>query len=283
MRTLRLLAASVRDLGLGATLRGLPQYVLWSRTVRRLKRRKLDELSRDGFDAVHGTDTAGVLVGRELGPAVTRGGHLVVYYETTSVAAIRQPLDGLAIDFSAFVFIDLGCGKGKPLMVASAYPFARLIGVDISPACIDVARRNIARVGPERIDPARVELRVREAEDFEFPGEPLVIYLYNPFPAAVLERVVAKLEASLRERPRQVVIVYVNPHALSAIARSELFERRLTIADRMPAAAQGLAPHERAAVFVTRAGVAGRLPHGDLVNGRERVSVGAAPERRGVL
>jgi SAM-dependent methyltransferase len=251
MRTLRRLSASVRDLGFGATLRELPRYVLWPRTMRRLKRRKLEELSRDGFDAAHGTDTAAVLVGRELGPAVTRGGHLVVHYETTSEAAIRMPLDGLGCDFSGYVFVDLGCGKGKPLMVAATYPFRRLIGVDISPACVAVAGRNIARYGPERIDPSRVELLVQEAEDFEFPGEPLLIYLYNPFPGAVLERVVANLEASLRERPRRVAIVYVNPHALAAITRSELFERIPTIADRMPAAAQGLRPHERAAVFVT--------------------------------
>jgi SAM-dependent methyltransferase len=257
MRSFRILAASIRDLGLGATLDQLPLFILSPLTMRRLKRRKLRELSRDGFDAVHGTDTAGVLVGRELGPGVTRGGHLVVHYETTSAAAIRMPLDGLAIDFTKFVFIDLGCGKGKPLMVAASYPFRRLIGVDISPACIDVARRNIVRCGPKRIDPSRVEFVVRDVEDFEFPAEPMVIYLYNPFPSAVLKRVIAKLEASLREQPRQAVIVYVNPHALSAIRRSELFERIPTIADRMPLAADGAPVYERAAVFATRRGPQG--------------------------
>ena len=257
MRTLRLLRAHVRDLGFAATLRRLPRFVRWKRTVRRLKRRKLEELSRDGFDAAHGTDTAAVLVGRELGPCVTRGGHLVVHYETTSAAAVRTALDDLALDFSGSVFIDLGCGKGKPLMVAATSPFRRLIGVDISPTCIAVARRNIARYGPDKIDPFRVELLVMEAEDFEFPDDPLVIYLYNPFPAAVLERVVAKLEASLRRRPRPAAIVYMNPHALAALDRCALFERVQTRADRMPMAARGTPPYERAVVFVTRPQPAG--------------------------
>ena len=255
MRTTKLLAASIRDLGLAATLAGLPLFLLSPLTMRRLKRRKLRESSRDGFDAAHGTDTAAVLAGRELGPAVTRGGHLVIHYETTSAAAISTPLEGLAIDFSEFVFIDLGCGKGKPLMVAATYPFRRLIGVDVSPACIAVARRNIARYGPEKIDPSRVELLTLDAEDYEFPGEPMVIYLFNPFPGRVLERVVAKLERSLRAQPRQALIVYVNPHALAAIARSELFERVTTIADRMPMAAVGAPLYEQAAVFVTRRGL----------------------------
>ena len=256
MRTLSLLSASVRDLGLVATLDQLPSYLLTPLTTRRLKRRKLAELSRDGFDAVHGTDTAGVLVGRELGPCVTRAGHLVMPYETTSEAAVRMALDSLSVDFARSVFVDLGCGKGKPLMIASTYPFRRLIGVDISPACVAVARRNVVRYGPEQIDPSRVELRVQDATDFEFPLDPLVVYLYNPFPGAVLERVVANLEASLREQPRRAAVIYVNPHALSALRRSELFEQVPTIADRMPMAAQGAPAYERAAVFVTRPGVA---------------------------
>jgi len=258
MRTLSLLSASIRDLGLAATLDQLPSYLLTPLTMRRLKRRKLAELSRDGFDAAHGTDTAGVLVGRELGPCVTRAGHVVMPYETTSEAAVRLALDGLSPDFTRSVFVDLGCGKGKPLMIASTYPYRRLIGVDISPACVAVARRNVARYGPVKIDPSRVELRVQDAMDFEFPLDPLVVYLYNPFPGAVLDRVVANLEASLRERPRQAAVIYVNPHALSALRQSELFERVPTIADRLPLAALGARDHERAAMFVTRPGVAGQ-------------------------
>lgn len=253
-------AASIRDLGLGPALRGFLAAPFTTSSVRRLKRRKLDELSRDGFDAAHGTDTAGVLVGRELGPRVTRGGHLVAPYETTSEAAVRAALDGLDIDFARFVFVDLGCGKGKPLMIAASYPFRRLVGVDISPTCVCVARRNITRYRPETIDPSRVELVVADVEDFELPGEPLVVYLYNPFPAPVLTRVVAKLEASIRQRPRDVVIVYVNPRALGVVGRSRLFERVPTIADRMPMAAEGTRPYEQAAVFVTRASRTGATP-----------------------
>ena len=252
MRPAKLLAACVRDLGLAGTLESLPLLLFSPLTVRRLKRRKLEEASRDGFDAVHGTDTAAVLAGRELGPAVTRSGHLVIHYETTSAAAVRRPLDGLSIDFSEFAFVDLGCGKGKPLMIAATYPFRRLIGVDVSPACIRVARRNVARYGPEKLDPARFELLTMDAEDFEFPDGPLVLYLFNPFPGRVLEHVVANLERSLSAQPRPVVIIYVNPSALSAISRSELLERVPTIADRMPAAVEGAPAYERAAVFVTR-------------------------------
>jgi predicted RNA methylase len=260
MRTFRLIAASIRDFGLAATLDELPLYLLSPLTTRRLKRRKLRELTQDGFDEVHGTDTARILVGRELGPGVNRGGHLVSRYETTSAAAIRTALDSLTVDLSDFVFVDLGCGKGKPLMIAAAYPFRRLIGVDISPACVDIARRNIALYGPERIDPSRVELLAMDVEDFAFPDDPLVIYLFNPFPARLMERVMATLESSLRDAPREVVIVYVNAQAIATVGRSESFARIPTIADRMPMAADGAPPYEAAAIFVTRPDVSGAAP-----------------------
>ena len=260
MRTFRLLAASVRDFGLLATLDAVPMYLLSPLTTRRLRRRKLTELTQDRFDEAHGTDTARILVGRELGPGVSRGGHLVSRYETTSAAAIRTALDSLAIDLSGFAFIDLGCGKGKPLMIAASYPFRRLIGVDISPACIAIARSNIDRYGPDRIDTSRVSLLAMDVEDYVFPDDPLVIYLFNPFPAKLMAQVMNNLEASLRQAPRQAVIVYLNPRAIASLTQSELFVRMPTIADRMPMAADGTPRYEAAAIFATRLAAAGPVP-----------------------
>ena len=260
MRQLRFLLASVRDFGVVGTLDQLPSFVFGSAAAR-LRRKTPRESTPDAFDREHGTDTAGTLTGHELGPRVTRGGHLVTRYQTTSSAAIRRLLDRLDIDHAQFTFVDLGCGKGKPLLIAAGYPFRRLIGVDISAVCIAVARANVERCGPKRIDPARVELLTMDVEDFVFPLEPLVVYLYNAFPVGLLERVVANLEASLRRAPREIVVVYVNPQAMVAFARSRLFVRVPTAADRMPALDVGVPRHERAVVFAARPSAAGRPPH----------------------
>ena len=244
--------ASVRDFGLLATLDQLPLHLLSPLTAGRRRRRKLLELSRDGFDEAHGTDTAGILTGRELGTTVTPRGHIVTRYETTSSGAIRTLLDHLDIDHRAFTFVDLGCGKGKPLLIAASYPFRRLIGLDISASCVAIARGNLARYGPEKIEPSRVELLTMDVEDFVFPLEPLVAYLYNAFPPKLLARVVGHLETSLEQAPREVVVIYVNPQAIAAFARSQRFVRVSTAADRLPAVNAGLASHELAAVFAAR-------------------------------
>src|SRR6266487_940212 len=46
-------------------------------------------------------------------------------------AQILRCLSG--IDLSAFTFVDLGSGKGRALLIASMYPFARIVGVEVQP------------------------------------------------------------------------------------------------------------------------------------------------------
>ncbi len=42
-------------------------------------------------------------------------------------------------------FIDVGCGKGRVLIVAAAYPFKRIRGVEYSPQLAAICRTNLAK------------------------------------------------------------------------------------------------------------------------------------------
>ncbi len=129
---------------------------------------------------------------------------------------MTQPLEVLGLDFSEFAFIDLGCGKGKPILVAAPFGFKKLVGIDISARCIEIARQNVRVCWPQDLLSGRIELLHGDVEDYKIPTMPRVFYLFNPFPAGVLEVVVRKLETSLRTDPRVTIIIYVNPkHAVS--------------------------------------------------------------------
>ncbi len=52
-----------------------------------------------------------------------------------------------------------------------------------------------------------------------FPVDPLVVFLFNPFGAATMTRVVANLERTLAEHPRPIYVIYANP------LHADLFER----------------------------------------------------------
>ena len=47
-----------------------------------------------------------------------------------------------------------------------------------------------------------------DARDFEFPLEPLVLYLFNPFPEPVFADVLERLRHSAADKPRTIFIAY---------------------------------------------------------------------------
>ncbi len=53
--------------------------------------------------------------------------------------------------------------------------------------------------------------------------------MYNPFPCAIVARVLANLDASLRRAERELTIVYRNPLCEEAIVGTRLFQQRDTI------------------------------------------------------
>ena len=109
-----------------------------------------------------------------------------------------------------FTFIDLGSGKGRTLLMASDYPFRRIIGVELLEELDAIARQNIARYHSERQKCFTIEALAGEAKQFEFPAEPTVLYLFNPFPLHVMRSVMANLQRSFESAPREVFVIYHN-------------------------------------------------------------------------
>jgi SAM-dependent methyltransferase len=132
-------------------------------------------------------------------------------YQPTEPALFHEMLQALAIDFTGFTFVDLGSGKGRTLLMAAEYPFRRIVGIELLPALHRVACENLRKYASERQKWHALEARCGDAKQFEFPEEPLVLYLFNPLPEAGLEVVLRNLERSLREYPRRAFVLYHNP------------------------------------------------------------------------
>jgi len=131
------------------------------------------------------------------------------------LAALRQQSH---FDFEDFVFVDLGSGKGRTLLMASDYPFRRIVGVELLPVLHHTAQENLSEYRSESQKCFALESICADATEFAFPAEPMVLYLFNPFPESGLRRMMANLEQSLRTHPRAVYVIYHNPlleHVLS--------------------------------------------------------------------
>jgi protein-L-isoaspartate O-methyltransferase len=116
--------------------------------------------------------------------------------------------------------IDFGCGKGGALITLAKFPFARVTGVEMSAALVEVARKNLAALGIGNVEIACCDAAsYRELDDYNY------VYLFNPFPGAVVRAVLENLEQSLQRRPRRVVIVYLNPVCHGEIVAGATFRK----------------------------------------------------------
>jgi SAM-dependent methyltransferase len=146
-------------------------------------------------------------------------------YQPTDPALFVEMLASLAIDFRDFTFIDIGSGKGRTLLMASDYPFRRIIGIELLPELHRVARENIAKYKSDSQRCFAIEPICGDAREFVFPLEPTVVYLFNPLPEAGLVQLLANLEQSLREHPRPLIAIYHNPVLEHVLANNKWLKK----------------------------------------------------------
>ena len=145
-------------------------------------------------------------------------------YQPTEPELFREMLEALArqpnLSWSDFTFIDLGSGKGRTLLMASDYPFRRIVGVELLPALDQITQENLSQYKSESQQCFALESICADATEFLLPEEPLLLYLFNPFPQGGLRRVIAALERSLHDHPRTVYVLYHNPQLEHVLAES---------------------------------------------------------------
>ena len=147
-------------------------------------------------------------------------------YQPTDAALFQEMLASLPIDFSEFTFVDLGSGKGRTLLMASEYPFRRIVGMEILPELHRAAEENIASYRSTTQQCTQVESVCADASEFELPEGPLLLYLFNPLPEAELNQMLENLEESLRRHPRPLYVLYQNPLLGHVLEGSTSLKRR---------------------------------------------------------
>ncbi len=118
----------------------------------------------------------------------------------------------VCINHAEYTFLDLGCGKGRALLLASNCGFAQLIGVEYDAALVATARNNMRsfrRAGSE-FGIRGVEIVHCDAGEYELPDTPIFMFLYNPFGPQTMARVAVRARESLEANPRPFLLAYLN-------------------------------------------------------------------------
>lgn len=173
------------------------------------------------YDWDHRVDTTSAMVGwhdRLLGLFYSP-------YQPTEPVLFRAMIEALEIDFRQFTFVDLGSGKGRTLLMASDWPFRRIIGVELLPVLHRTAQVNIRKYQCPAQQCGAIESICGDACDFVFPTGPIVLYLFNPLPEPGLRTVVANVDRSLAECFRPFFVLYHNPQLEHALAESKHLKR----------------------------------------------------------
>jgi SAM-dependent methyltransferase len=178
---------------------------IWGALLEILPSRRKAAFGDLDFDWEHQIDTtrSNVRFGIQFLTAITGRP-----YFATEPWLFEQIVQALPIDFSQFTFVDLGSGKGRVLLMASAYPFQRIVGVEFMPELHRAAQTSIANYSNDRQLCGKIETVCMDARDFQFPLEPLVVYLFNPFSESTFTHVLQNLRRSVEQTPRQVYIAY---------------------------------------------------------------------------
>ena len=167
------------------------------------------------FDEQHGLDTSGMVLGRELARGEARAAE-VTGYAGVSVSRFEEVMARwceFAGEAARFAFADIGCGKGRALMLASRQGFREVWGIELDRGLASIAERNLATWQNAGLARCPVKLVRGEATLADVPEGPLVLFLYNPFSPAVLRRLLDRMEERQRAGGGELWVVYYKENA----------------------------------------------------------------------
>jgi len=197
------------------------------------------------FDQAHAVDTSGIIPGDQLAGGTSSDLYNTAYYGispsslTHALQMLPQPPDG-------FTFIDLGCGKGRALLVAAQFPFSAILGVELSPHLCAIARANT-------VAESRIAIQQQDAATVTYPDTPLVVYLYHPFLKPVLRRVLANLGRQRSGSAHPTWLVYANCRYQKVMAQfpflTQVWDHTIPLSPEDAAADRHGTIHERYTLF----------------------------------
>ena len=173
-----------------------------------------DGFMRHPFDIANGVRTSGLVAGRHLKSGHHHDRHATAYYGVAPSVfrslVQRWRRSRPAAPMGETTFIDIGAGMGRAMLLAAEMPFRSVLGVELNATLVRIARKNLAVWRKSGQSAVPTHIRCGDAAEFAFPEGPCLAFLFNPFGAAVMRRLLKAMAKAFRNRPGQLDILYVN-------------------------------------------------------------------------
>jgi SAM-dependent methyltransferase len=191
---------------------------------------RVDEgFTRHPFDEEFGVRTSGLVAGRHLKSGHRHDRHATAYYGVApsvfEALVKRWQRSRPVARVEEFSFIDIGAGMGRAMLLAARMPFRAVVGVELNPTLERIALRNLALW--RQAGRARTAMKIvcGDAAEFPLPAGPCLAFLFNPFGAPVMRRLLAGWRKSLAGRAGELDLLYVNNEQEGELERQAGFVR----------------------------------------------------------
>jgi predicted RNA methylase len=189
--------------------------------------------TRHPFDEEFGVRTSGLVAGRHLKSGHPHDRHVTAYYGVAPsvfhALLCRWQRSRPAWPMEEFTFIDVGAGMGRAVLLAAQLPFRQVVGVELNPTLARIARKNLAVIRASGRVLAPTKIICGDAVEFRLPAGPCLAFLFNPFGAPVMRRLLAawrkSLSKSLAGCSRGLDLIYVNNEQEWVLERQAGFAR----------------------------------------------------------
>ena len=123
-------------------------------------------------------------------------------------------LENLLIAFrkysDATSIVDLGCGKGRVMVVASYFGFVSVTGIDFAKELCEEAKRNMKQI-QEKFKTLKWKVVCSDVLNYELKADDNIFFMFNPFEKEILEKFLKKVETSIAKYPRSIWFLYASP------------------------------------------------------------------------
>jgi len=190
------------------------------------------------FDQAHGVDTSGLVPSGHLATGHPNDAHITAYYAVAPsilralIQHWRETIPPHPIH--SYTFTDIGCGKGRAVLIASELPFRKIVGIELNPAMAAIAQLNLRHWQQSHATDATApslapaEIVEQDALDYTFPRTPTLVFLFHPFEAPVLKALIRRIETQFAKRPGALDLIYVNAECAHLLDGHPAFTRLFT-------------------------------------------------------
>ena len=191
----------------------LPFFYAEKLTIKIKKKFKLWFVKKHIIDRRYGIETSTVVSPKNLSTGDTTLDSQNIGYVGSQPSVFRRAVVCIPFVKNSH-FIDLGCGKGRILVVATEFGFKSITGIELVQSIFEIAKYNAFIVYKKFPERTKIQLICGDATAPNIPDDEhqIIFFIYNSFGAPLIKKLASHLERLCQTKKHlKFFLMYYNP------------------------------------------------------------------------